>query len=184
MSPFGAPHRVYLDTPSLKGNCPDTFVSEQIPRRITSLVSRGIRADTTLFERPEVIMSTFRTVELHAPKLRGRDRRALNLSTKLTTTEAKAIDEAAASAEKTPSEWAREVLLRAAVAKHEQLDRHIFTELVGLQMLLMGTLEPLLSGERLTREEIALRFRQVQKGKAAQADELLSRRTQVQEKQP
>ena len=121
--------------------------------------------------------------EHNSQKLRGRGRRALNLSTKLTAAEAKTIEEASAHAGKTPSEWAREVLLRAAVyGSHEQLDRHIFTELVGLQMLLMGTLEPLLAGERLTRDEISVRFRQVQKSKAAQADELLSRRTQTQEK--
>ena len=29
--PFGAAHRVYFDTPPLKGNCPDTLVSRQIP---------------------------------------------------------------------------------------------------------------------------------------------------------
>ena len=29
--PFGASHRVNFDTPPLKGNCPDTLVSRQIP---------------------------------------------------------------------------------------------------------------------------------------------------------
>src|ERR1700728_3081926 len=29
--PFGASHRVNCDTPPLKGNCPDTSVSQQIP---------------------------------------------------------------------------------------------------------------------------------------------------------
>ena len=29
--PFGAAHRVNFDTPPLKGNCPDTLVSRQIP---------------------------------------------------------------------------------------------------------------------------------------------------------
>jgi len=29
--PFGAAHRVNCDTPPLKGNCPDTLVSRQIP---------------------------------------------------------------------------------------------------------------------------------------------------------
>jgi hypothetical protein len=29
--PFGAAHRVKFDTPSLKGNCPDTLVSRQMP---------------------------------------------------------------------------------------------------------------------------------------------------------
>jgi len=29
--PFGASHRLYFDTPPLKGNCPDTLVSQWIP---------------------------------------------------------------------------------------------------------------------------------------------------------
>jgi hypothetical protein len=47
-------------------------------------------------------------------KLRGRDRRSLNLSTKLTAVEARVIEDAATRAGKTPSEWAREALLKAA----------------------------------------------------------------------
>jgi len=49
-------------------------------------------------------------------------------------------------------------------------------------MLLMSAFEPLLCGEKLTREEITQRFRQVQKTKTAQAQELLARRSQRQEK--
>lgn len=51
-------------------------------------------------------------------KLHGRERRSLNLSTKLTAMEAKAVEDAASRAGKTPSEWAREVLLRSG--RHEQ----------------------------------------------------------------
>ena len=47
-------------------------------------------------------------------KLRGRDRRTVNLSTKLTAIEARVIEDAATRAGSTPSEWAREALLRAA----------------------------------------------------------------------
>ena len=47
-------------------------------------------------------------------KLRGRDRRSLNLSTKLTAVEARVIEDAATRAGRTPSEWAREALLKAA----------------------------------------------------------------------
>ncbi len=127
--------------------------------------------------------------EIHAIKghdsvrLRGRGRRSLNLSTKLTAIEAKAIEEAATHAGKTPSEWAREVLLRGdAAATHDEMEMHIFTELVGLQMLLMNTLEPLLCGEKLTREQVATHFRQVQTTKAAKAQELLAKRGQNREK--
>ena len=80
-------------------------------------------------------------------KLRGRDRRSLNLSTKLTAVEARVIEDAATRAGKTPSEWARDLLLRGAVASNRgEMAMHIFTELVGIQMLLMNALDPLLRG--------------------------------------
>ncbi len=53
----------------------------------------------------------------HKEKLRGRDRRSLNLSTKLTAVEARVIEDAATRAGKTPSEvggTVEKLLLRAA----------------------------------------------------------------------
>ena len=44
--------------------------------------------------------------ERSSEKLRGRDRRSRNLSTKLTTRAAHAVEEAASREDKTPSEWA------------------------------------------------------------------------------
>jgi hypothetical protein len=116
-------------------------------------------------------------------RLHGRGRRSLNLSTKLTTDEARAVEEAASRAGKTPSEWARELLLRPeAVGKSTEMETHIFTELVGIQMLLMSALEPILRGESLAQEQIAILFRQVQTTKAMKAQELLAKRTQNKEK--
>src|ERR1035441_1080179 len=94
--------------------------------------------------------------ERSSEKLRGRDRRSRNLSTKLTATEAKSVEEAASRAGKTPSEWARDLLLRGVViGSQTQMEMHIFTELVGIQMLLMNTLEPLLRGDKLVPEQLA-----------------------------
>jgi hypothetical protein len=116
-------------------------------------------------------------------RLRGRGRRCLNLSTKLTAAEAKAVEEAASRAGKTPSEWARELLLRnVALGSHTDLEMHVFTELVAIQMLLMGTLEPLLRGEKMHQDELAILFRQVQTTKAVKAQELLAKRSQNKEK--
>ena len=113
--------------------------------------------------------------ERSSGKLRGRDRRSRNLSTKLTANEAKAVEEAASRAGKTPSEWARDLLLRSAViGSQTQMEMHIFTELVGIQMLLMNTLEPLLRGDKLAQEQLTVLFRQVQTTKAAKAHELLA----------
>jgi hypothetical protein len=121
--------------------------------------------------------------ERSSERLRGRDRRSLNLSTKLTAPEAKAIEEAASRASKTPSEWARDLLLRnAAPGSHSEMEMHIFTELVGIQMLLMNTLEPLLRGDKMAQDQLTILFRQVQTTKAAKAQELLAKRSQKQEK--
>ena len=76
-----------------------------------------------------------------------------------------------------PSEWAREMLLRSdVVGSHTEMEMHIFTELVGIQMLLMGTLEPLLRSEKMVQDQITILFSQVQSTKAAKAQELLEKR--------
>ena len=116
-------------------------------------------------------------------KLRGRERRSRNLSTKLTAHEAKAVEEAASRAGKTPSEWARDSLLGSVVVgNHTDMEVHIFTELVGIQMLLMNTLEPLLRGDKIAQEQLTILFRQVQTTKATRAQELLAKRGQNKEK--
>jgi hypothetical protein len=121
--------------------------------------------------------------ERSSEKLRGRDRRSRNLSTKLTANEAKAVEEAASRAGKTPSEWARDLLLRGVViGSQTPMEMHIFTELVGIQMLLMNTLEPLLRGDKIAQEQLTILFRQVQTTKATRAQELLAKRGQNKEK--
>ncbi len=74
------------------------------------------------------------------------------------------------------------LLHRDVVANRNEIEMHIFTELVGLQMLLMDTLEPLLRGDKMTQEQVAILFRKVQATKAAKAQELLAKRSQKQEK--
>ena len=110
-------------------------------------------------------------------KLRGRDRRSVNLSTKLTEIEARVIDDAATRAGRTPSEWAREALMRAAQGgSSDPITMDIFAECVGTQMLMMNAFEPLLKTAGMTAEHIKALFDQVQKTKLNQAQELLARR--------
>ena len=110
-------------------------------------------------------------------KLRGRDRRSLNLSTKLTAIEARVIVDAASRAGRTPSEWAREALLKAAQgSSSDPLGMEIFAECVGSQMLMMNAFEPLLKTAGLAKEQITALFDQVQKTKLIQAQELLGKR--------
>jgi hypothetical protein len=116
-------------------------------------------------------------------RLKGRVARSRSIGTKLTPDEEKQILAAAESQGKVPSEWARDLLLRGSVIVNQgEMELHIFTELVGIQMLLMNALEPLLRGDRLAQEQLTTLFRRVQTTKAAQAQELLAKRTHNKEK--
>ena len=80
-------------------------------------------------------------------------------------------------------EWARDVLLRVALYESRaEMEMHIFTELVGIQMLLMSTLDPLLRGEKMAQEQLAALYRRVQTTKATRAQELLAKRNLKKEK--
>ena len=121
--------------------------------------------------------------ETNLRRLRGRVARSRSVGTKLTPDEERQILAAAEAEGKAPSEWARDLLLRGAFsANHGEMELHIFTELVGIQMLLMSTLDPLLRGDKLTQEQLTILFRRVQTTKAVQAQELLAKRSQNREK--
>ena len=112
-------------------------------------------------------------------RLRGRMARSQSIGTKLTPDEEHQILVAAEADGKAPSEWARDLLLRGAVASNRgEMEMHLFTELVGIQMLLMNALDPLLRGEKMTQEQLAALYRRVQATKTTQAQELLAKRGQ------
>ena len=116
-------------------------------------------------------------------KSNGADFRRRTASTKVTENEFRELESLASKQGQSISEWVRQTLLaEARNGQHSAMSLHLFTELVGIQMLLMNTLEPLLCGERWTREQVAAQFRQVQATKAAKAQELLTKRSQKQEK--
>ena len=117
--------------------------------------------------------------EKNLRRLRGRVARSQSIGTKLTPDEERQILVAAEADGKAPSEWARDLLLRGAVACNRgEMEMHIFTELVGIQMLLMNALDPLLRGEKMTQEQLAALYRRVQTTKTTQAQELLAKRGQ------
>ncbi len=74
------------------------------------------------------------------------------------------------------------MLRGVVVGTHTPMEMHIFTELVGIQLLLMNTLEPLLRGDKIAQEQLTILFRQVQTTKATRAQELLAKRGQNKEK--
>jgi len=114
--------------------------------------------------------------EKNLGRLRGRSARSQSIGTKVTPDEERQILEAAEAEGKALSEWTRDLLLRAAVAGNRgEMEMHLFTELVGIQMLLMSALEPLLR-EKMAQEQLNALYRRIQTTKAAQAQELLAKR--------
>jgi hypothetical protein len=84
---------------------------------------------------------------------------------------------------KTLSEWARDMLLeRNSALPRLNIHHELFTEMVGLQMLLMGCFSPLLQGQRLTPEQYQEVVRAAQAGKGKRAKELLAQRMGQEEK--
>jgi hypothetical protein len=115
--------------------------------------------------------------ESNLRRLRGRVARTRSIGSKLTPDEERQILAAAEAEGKAPSEWARDLLLRGAVASTRgEMEMHLFTELVGIQMLLMNALEPLLRGEKMAQEQLTALYRRIQTTKAAKAQELLAKR--------
>ncbi len=75
-------------------------------------------------------------------------------------------------------DWARDQLLeRMQRAEDDRISAHVFTELIGLQMLLMGSFSSLVQGKTLTAEQYQELIRNVQSGKGKRARELLLQRT-------
>ena len=122
------------------------------------------------------------TPTLVKPVINGSKRpiaRSRILSARFTDNEFAAFESLAWSKGTTVSDWARDALLRhSADQGSAAMEMHIFTELVGIQMLLMNALEPLLRGEKMAQEQLAALYRRVQTTKAAQAQELLAKRGQ------
>ena len=124
------------------------------------------------------------TAEMNIHAKNGASRlRSKTASTKVTDTEFDELESFVIGQGQSISEWIRQTLLSEARGQRSSaMNMHIFTELVGIQMLLMNTLEPLLRGEKMVSDQLAILFRQVQTTKAAKAQELLTRRSQKQEK--
>src|SRR5215471_1566632 len=59
---------------------------------------------------------------------------------------------------------------------------HLFSELVGIQLLLINTLGPLIRGERMTADHLKAILRQVQSTKGRKAQELLAKRLNAEER--
>lgn len=113
----------------------------------------------------------------------GRESRSQSIATRFTPAEVRILQQHAKASGQNLREWARDRLLRNADhEEHGEMEVHIFTELVGIEMLLMNAFEQILRGNTLTSEQVSVLFRQAQTTKAAKAQEILARRGQKQEK--
>jgi hypothetical protein len=110
--------------------------------------------------------------------------RTRTIGVRVTEPEYLALQTEAWKTGKTVADWARDQILgRPALHGRGSLDEHVFTELIGMQLLLMNALGPLLRGERLSQEQLETLWKQVQTTKGRKAQELLVKRTNGEEKQ-
>jgi len=106
-----------------------------------------------------------------------RDLRVKTASTKVTVNEFAELEVFASQRGQSLSEWIRKTLLSEVHDPgHSATTFHVFTELIGIQLLLINTLAPLIRGEKMTAEHLDAVLRQVQSAKTRKAQELLKKR--------
>ena len=109
--------------------------------------------------------------------------RVRTASTKVTEAEFAELDAFASQRGQSVSEWIRQTILAEARSqRNTATTSHLFTELVGIQLLLINTLGPLIRGERMTADHLNAILRQVQSTKARKAQELLAKRLNAEER--
>jgi len=109
--------------------------------------------------------------------------RAKTASTKVTEAEFAELDAFASQRGQSVSEWIRQTILAEARSqRNTATTAHLFTELVGIQLLLINTLGPLIRGERMTADHLNAVLRQVQSTKGRKAQELLAKRLNAEER--
>ncbi len=110
-------------------------------------------------------------------RVRAVNVRTRTVSTRVTKAEYIALQEQAWSTGKTVCDWARECIARQLEkGSRKSLEAHLFTELVGIQLLLMDALGPLLRVNEWLLLNLLRLFREVQARKAGKAQELLNKR--------
>lgn len=128
-------------------------------------------------------MEPTREFQVESGRLAGREARTRSVATRFTPTEEKTLLKQAEASGQNLREWAREILLREARSgTKERIAEHAFTELVGLELLLMNALQPLVSGQKMSTDEFQRLVEQIQATKQTKARELLARRSATEEK--
>ena len=105
------------------------------------------------------------------------------LSARFSESDYAALERKARQSGKTVPHWAREILLCDwPCGSPAEIQNHVFTELIAIELVLMNALEPLLHGEKLSREQTAQIFREVQATKEMRAQQILMKRVRAKEK--
>lgn len=112
---------------------------------------------------------------ISARRLRGRSRREVTVSTKITAEEFALISATSETAGRAIGEWIREVLLKEARPRSDSLrSEQLMTEIIGLQMFLTHVLSPIACGRQMTTEEYRELMRNVKDNKRRAAREILA----------
>src|SRR5208282_5918454 len=108
-------------------------------------------------------------------KLKGRTRRAVTLSTKITLRELELISAASEADGRALGEWVREAILKAARASSTGVGTdHLMTEIVALQLFLTDVLSPVACGDRMSAEQYQELMRKVKTNKQRAAREVIA----------
>jgi hypothetical protein len=116
-------------------------------------------------------------------KLKGRTRRAVTLSTKITPQELELIAAASETAGRALGEWVRETVLKEARSPSVATG-HVITELVGLQLFLTNVLAPIACGERMNADQYQELMRQVKANKHQATREVIAQYGMEKKEQP
>jgi hypothetical protein len=107
--------------------------------------------------------------------VKGRESRNQTLNTKLTPTEAAAVEAAAETDGKAVGEWLRDVALRELGNGSPQLPSlFLMGEITAIRLLLINALEPFLRGEKMTPEQFKEMLRYVKTNKRKAAADMLA----------
>ena len=107
-------------------------------------------------------------------KIRGRESRNQTLTTKVTATEYRAVEDAASAEAKTTGEWLRDLALEAVAAQVGGAERIVLPEIVGVRLLLVNVLRSLATGQKLTPEAFDKLLDQIGTAKHELAGKLLA----------
>jgi hypothetical protein len=84
--------------------------------------------------------------------IRGREARNQTLSTKLTETEYRVVEQASSTDGKTTGEWLRDLTLRSLRSGANDTELIALSEIVGVSLLLVNVLRSLGTGQRMSAE--------------------------------